>query len=216
MQTLVISFYSDIEDNTYYSDHGKRLQSECESFGMPYIIEHKESLGTYRDNCLSKPRYILEKLEEYNRPLLWLDVDSRVHKPLDIFDTFGDDVDIAVASSNGQLSGVKASPIFFRNNDKAKSVLYTWMSAIDKIKEDNQPVFDHEPFFGVLHALASSMNIGLVGPEFCIWPGYTNEHTCITMGLTDSETKKENLRKMGLGEDAIEFQSVGNKYDMDS
>ena len=64
MQTLVISFYSDIEDNTYYSDHGKRLQKELDSFAIPCSIEHKESLGTYRDNCLSKPRFILEKLQQ--------------------------------------------------------------------------------------------------------------------------------------------------------
>jgi len=30
------------------------------------------------------------------------------------------------------------------------------------------------------------------------------------MGLADSETKKENLRKMGLSEDLINIQTIGN------
>ena len=39
MNTLLISFYSDIEDKTYYSDHAKRLISECESLEIPYDIK---------------------------------------------------------------------------------------------------------------------------------------------------------------------------------
>ena len=36
MDTLLISFYSDIEDNTYYSDHARRLISECEDLEIPH------------------------------------------------------------------------------------------------------------------------------------------------------------------------------------
>mgnify|MGYP003353158941 CR=1 FL=1 len=36
MKTQVISFYSDIDDKTYYSDHAKRLKSQLDSLGIPY------------------------------------------------------------------------------------------------------------------------------------------------------------------------------------
>ena len=71
MDTLLISFYSDIEDNTYYSDHARRLISECEDLEIPHDIRKKESLGSYQLNCLSKPQYILNMLEGLN-PLLTL------------------------------------------------------------------------------------------------------------------------------------------------
>jgi hypothetical protein len=45
-----------------------------------------------------------------------------------------------------------------------------------------------------------------------VWPGETNESTAITMGLADGESKKNGLRKMGLQEDHIEWQSPGNKH----
>ena len=60
MKTLLVSFYSDIENRTYYSDHGKRLKESCESLGIPNDIREKESLGSYQDNCLSKPQFILD------------------------------------------------------------------------------------------------------------------------------------------------------------
>ena len=52
-------------------------------------------------------------------------------------------------------------------------------------------------------------NIGLLGYEYCTWPGNTNENTVIEMGLSDVESKKESLRKMGFDESKIEWQSVG-------
>ena len=64
MNTLLISFYSDIEEKTYYSDNAERLIGECDALGMPYDIQEKETLGTYQLNCLSKPQYILDKLNE--------------------------------------------------------------------------------------------------------------------------------------------------------
>ena len=79
MNTLLISFYSDIDGRTYYSDNAKRLIGECESLDIPHDIREKETLGTYQLNCLSKPQYILDRLNELNRPLLWMDIDSKMH-----------------------------------------------------------------------------------------------------------------------------------------
>ena len=129
MNTLLISFYSDIEDRTYYSDHAKRLISECEELKNPYDIRHKESLGSYQLNCLSKPQYILNMIEELNRPVLWMDIDSKIHKPLDIFDQFEEDVDMVLATANGMLSGIKASPLYFGNTENAKNFIREWIAA---------------------------------------------------------------------------------------
>ena len=89
MKTEVISFFSDVDERTYYSDHADRLIIECNELGIPYDIQEKPSLGDYQSNCLSKPQYILDKLNEKQKPILWLDVDTYVHKKLDIFDNLG-------------------------------------------------------------------------------------------------------------------------------
>lgn len=210
MKTKVISFFSDVDDRTYYSDHAKRLKEECEKFNIPYEIEPKDSLGDYQLNCLSKPQYILDKLNEKQHPILWLDVDSYIHKPVDIFDTLGDGADAIFTTSNGMISGIKASPLYFGNTDNARKILQTWIDATNRIKEENIPHFDHEPFFGIVNTYMNIAEVRFVGPEFCTWPGHTNENTVITMGLADSESKKESLRTMGMNEDLIEWQSPGN------
>ena len=211
MKTLLISFYSDIEDNAYYSNHASRIKSECKSLLIPYDIREKESLGTYQLNCLSKPAFILNMLEELNRPVLWVDIDSKLHKTLDIFDTFDSSTDMVLSTANGMLSGIKASPLYFGNTDNAKNFIRAWIDTGRDIIENNKGVFDHEPLFPLVEMFSKTMNMKFVGPEYCIWPGHTNENTYITMGLADAESKKDCLRKLGMQEDLIEWQSPGNK-----
>ena len=79
-----------------------------------------------------------------------------------------------------------------------------------RIKDDKMHNFDHVPFFGIVNGFMNIINIAFVGIEYCTWPGFTNKNTFITMGLADSESKKESLRKMGMDEDFIEWQSPGN------
>ena len=50
MQTEVISFFSDIDGKTYYSDHAKRLNQQLMGLGIPHDIRQKESLGSYQKN----------------------------------------------------------------------------------------------------------------------------------------------------------------------
>jgi hypothetical protein len=211
MNTVLISFYSDIENNTYYSDHSRRLISECENLDIPYDIRKKESLGSYQLNCLSKPQYILNMLEGLNHPVLWMDIDSKVHKTLDIFDQFDESVDMVIATANGMLSGMKASPLYFGNTDKAKEFINAWIATTKDILENNVGVFDHEPLFGLIPMFIEKMNIQYVGQEYCTWPGHTNENTVVTMGLADADSKKESLRGLGMAENLIEWQTPGNK-----
>ena len=206
---MLISFYSDIEDKTYYSDNANRLRKECQDLDMQCSIQHKESLGSYQLNCLSKPQFILDMLERFDKPLLWMDVDSRLHKTPDIFDQF-ESTDIVVSTSNGKLSGMKASPLYFSNTDNAKEFINAWIKTTKDIIEGDIGIFDHEPLFSLIPMFIEKIDIRWVGPEYCMWPGHTNENTVVTMGLADSETKKENLRKMGLSEDLINLQNIGN------
>jgi hypothetical protein len=50
-----------------------------------------------------------------------------------------------------------------------------------------------------------------IGPEYCVWPGEENENSIIVMGLADVDSKKEALKKLGVSEDLISWQSPGTK-----
>ena len=49
MNLEVVSFYSDVDGKTYYSDHAKRLIDECENLGVPHDIQEKKSEGSYKE-----------------------------------------------------------------------------------------------------------------------------------------------------------------------
>jgi len=119
------------------------------------------------------------------------------------------DVDILFASGVPELIGIKASPIWFKNNKKSLDFLLQWKTAIDNSREQKHENFDHEVLFQTVADTTGYCKFGLLGYEYCTWPGNTNENTVIEMGLSDVESKKESLRKMGFDESKIEWQSVG-------
>jgi hypothetical protein len=214
MKTVLVSFYSDIGESNYYSDHSKRLIKNCEELDIPYDVREKESLGDYQLNCLSKPQFLLDTLNELDEPIVWMDIDSILHKSLDLFDELSE-FDIAFASSNGLVSGAKASPIFLNNTDSAKEFLKHWINNTKMVLERKDKWFDHEVLFPLLNQFShksSNIQIAYLPPTYCVWPGNTNEDSAITMGLADNESKKDGLRKMGMEESLIDWQSTGNKF----
>ena len=173
------------------------------------------------DEILTDINYVRYALKNYNNPqcrgidefqedLLWLDADSKLHKDPVGFDKI--ETDLAFSTANGNLSGMKASPLFFKNNDKSRMFLNTWIKSVKNLLENDISKFDHEPLFQLIPLFLNNNTITMsfVGEEYCRWPGDTNENTVITMGLADAESKKENLRKLGMSEEKIEWQSPGN------
>jgi hypothetical protein len=212
MQTEVISFYSDIDGKTYYSDHAKRLKTQLERLNIPHDIQEKPSLGTYQKNCLSKPAFIYKMLVEKQRPIIWLDIDSDVRKSLNIFDQFQDNADLVVACSSTKLHAAKASPIYLAFNSKVLDFLQHWMFMTRQMMSNGQ-WFDHEALIGILHSFyqKDGFRMKFLGPDYCVWPGNENENSIIVMGLADVDSKKEALKNLGMSEDLIAWQSPGTK-----
>lgn len=212
MRTEVISFYSDIDGKTYYSDHARRLTQQLNSLGIPYDIQEKPSLGSYQQNCLSKPDFIYKKLIEKQKPVVWLDIDSDVRKKLNVFDLFEGNTDLAVSCSTNKLHAAKASPIYFAFNSKSLEFLQHWTFLSRKMAKNGQ-WFDHESLIGILHSFyeKDGFKMKFLGPEYCVWPGHGNENSYIIMGLADASSKKEALKNLGMSEDLIEWQSPGTK-----
>lgn len=223
MNTPVISFYSDVDGRTYYSDHANRLSKNLTDLNIPHFIRERKSKGSYRSNCLAKPRFILEMMNELRTPLIWLDVDSIVHKTLNVFDDFKDKVDIGMAfpkipsKEDNSIGYPKASPIYLNQTPKSYEFIYAWLEASEYVEKNESTNFDHEILLKIFFKIMNEntgIRMAMLSNAYCVWPGLevVGGEPIITMGLADSDSKINVLRNMGFSEQAIAFQSPGNKF----
>jgi hypothetical protein len=223
MITPMISFFSDVDGRTYYSDHARRLSENLKQHNIPFDIRNMKSKGSYRSNCLAKPRFILERMNEYRKPLVWLDVDSLVHRELAVFDQFADKVDIGMAfpkiptQEDPSITFPKASPIYLNYTPKALEFMYKWVDASENVEQRSNILFDHEVLVKLFEELLKShtgTRLAFLGPQYCMWPGSPTEgvEAYITMGLADGASKEKVLKTMGFDQSLIEYQTPGNKY----
>jgi len=237
MKPVVISFFSDVDGKTYYSDHAARFMGNCNYFNIKADVREKASLGSYQANCRSKPQFILERMHAWKSPVIWMDIDTLIHKPLRIFDDMPYDVVFASsfvdpkygtivgpefecrnewAAGHNPETGVaypadclKASPIYLNYTPNAISFVEQWIESIEK---NNENWFDHESLFDVTYANQKEMNIKFLPWTYCASPGCRGYDTVLSMGLADVDSKIKQLRHNGFDEENIEGSSPGNRY----
>jgi hypothetical protein len=61
-----------------YADAARILRASCQRWGVDLREEVVESRGSWRANCHLKPAFILGRLRELGRPVLWLDADTEI------------------------------------------------------------------------------------------------------------------------------------------
>jgi len=125
MTPLIVSFHSDSNNRNYYLNFAEKLKKQCSQFSVKHDIVKKEPIGDYSSNCLMKPQFILEKLIEYKKPLIWMDCDTTFKEPFAEFNNIGED--LAMATHSGDMTGIKASPIFFNYTVGAFKVIREWV-----------------------------------------------------------------------------------------
>lgn len=219
MQTEIVSFYCDIDNRTYYSDHARRFRINCNENSIPHDIRELPSRGEYRLNCLAKPKFILDVLLEKKKPFVWMDVDSIIHNELKVFDELEEKCDIAFAYQglpphiNYQFP--KASPIYLTYRDVVIDFLKYWIEQCElNIQNNEVKVFDHEILMSkVIPQFFPKMRVGALGINYAISPGTAipeGMHKMITMGIADGSSKEKSLREMGLPDNMVKFNLVGN------
>lgn len=77
MNWTLISFYTPL-----YKESAERLKASCVKFNVPFFIEERPSKSTWEANCCMKPNFIYEKLQELKSPVLWVDADAEIVRPL--------------------------------------------------------------------------------------------------------------------------------------
>ncbi len=141
MKPLVVSYYT---IGTPYEKEASHLASSCSKFNIDYEIIPVPNLGSWSANCCYKPKFLLELLQKYNRPLIWTDVDSVfVNKPT-FFDTCKADIAVKIHHllPNDAKSKILTGTLFINNTSKAADLLSFWEAACSiELKTDPQ-LFD--------------------------------------------------------------------------
>jgi len=83
-EAVVVSFYG---GKQYYYDSAYHLAEDCKTLDIEYDFEEVK-LGpdaNWADICRYKVNYYSRKLEEHKRPIIWVDIDTRIIKRPDPF-----------------------------------------------------------------------------------------------------------------------------------
>ncbi len=138
---LIVSYY--IEETPFEKEAGDLIAS-CKKFGLDYEIEAVPSKGSVSADCCFKPEFLLNCLEKYNRPLVWVDIDSMFFQDPTLFDECKADVALRINDTVPVDSPLKilSNTMFINNTASTKKLLNFWKKECEKLLKQNGPVFD--------------------------------------------------------------------------
>jgi len=145
-----ISYYYDSNPkiSTFYNDCAMKLQSQLHNYGYNTSfdnIDFKERglPSEYSKLNFIKPQYILEKMEQLNDSVVWIDADCVVRKKLEEFENLHE-YDMAYAIRHHDNITPHAELLYFNNTDRAKNFLRSWKAINDiKVKDELYECTEH-------------------------------------------------------------------------
>lgn len=125
---LIVSYYT---KDTLYQLEVQNLIASCEKWGLEHHIEPIASLGSWERNCCYKPFFLMEKLQQFKRPLFWVDADAVFVKEPEWLAVFDKDMALRI---NGDLedshpSKVCSGSLYINANLTAATLLKLWGQA---------------------------------------------------------------------------------------
>jgi len=121
----------------YYTECAKNLKKKFDEFGLRYDIrELPERENHYMLNCLKKPGFILDMLNELDEPLIWIDVDSIMQRPPALMDDCTTDCGFVIREhvTNTPYCGL----LYFDNTPATKKFLEDWKQRCEEHIEDTK------------------------------------------------------------------------------
>jgi hypothetical protein len=196
MTPRIVSYYSDFNDTKYYEGFAKILIQKCQTFGLDYDISELESRGNYGVNCLMKPEFILKKITEYKKPIIWMDCDTDFREPFEHFNDVSED--IGMATHSGELDGIKASPLYFNYTKGAFRIIREWVVHCRACYDKSIVELDHDALkHYVLDALKGTYTTYLLTDN---WNDFVNGRY-IWNGNSRVEGKVQIHRKVGVSDE---------------
>jgi hypothetical protein len=196
MKHKIVTYYSDFTQDRYYEKFARLLEERFKVFNVPYLIERKESKGSYMANCLMKPKFILEKLTESKSPIIWMDCDTNLIRPFSAFNEAKED--IGLATHSGDINGIKASPLFFNYTEGAFLIIREWILHSNWAQLKMISELDHDALkHWVLPSLTGRVSLKILSDSYQDYcnGGYIQNGNSIVPGKAETHRKT-----MGLGD----------------
>jgi len=122
---VIISFYT---LDTPYQIEVQNLIASCEKYGLETSIEGVESMGSWELNCAYKPYYILRKVLDEKRPVLWVDADGVFQREPSCEDWLSSDLAVRTEPdvSDTHPSKVISSTVYCNPTQKGIDLVISW------------------------------------------------------------------------------------------
>lgn len=121
----IVSYYT---EKTPYEEEVQNLIASCAHYGLETAIEGVPSFGTWELNCAYKPFFLLKKINELKKPILWVDADGVFLYPPRLIPSFESDLAVRMDSElpDDHQSKVISSTIFINYTPAAIKLLKLW------------------------------------------------------------------------------------------
>ena len=136
----MISFFT---KNTPYEQEAIEFIASCEKHGIEHEIEGLESQGAWDRNCAMKPAFILKKLQEKKRALLWVDIDARFKRGFTPYNWEKADFSVFVNEKYfpGKCSRLLSGTLYCSYTPQAISLCEKWTALCENyLAQDNRAV----------------------------------------------------------------------------
>ena len=123
---IVVSFYT----NEAYRAHAERLKVSLDRLGIRHDIVELPDRGGSRANILQKPAFLRDRLRAHRpEPILWIDADALVSRPLDLLSENGHDVGVY---SRRYIGDVWAGTVYFAQTTTASRIVDRWVERCER------------------------------------------------------------------------------------
>ncbi len=176
---LVVSFYT---LDTPYEEEVQSLIASCKQFDIEHLIEGIPSTGSWEMNCAFKPLFLLKKLEELKRPLLWVDADAVFLQPHSLLDVFYLDLGVRLYDCpDDHPSRVVTATLFVNATEGGIELVKLWAHeclAMLQEKERTKEVWDQDALRRVLLKAPYKSSWGILPNEYSIIAGHPEDERC--------------------------------------
>ncbi|WP_374243902.1 putative nucleotide-diphospho-sugar transferase [Zoogloea sp.] len=116
-----------------YAAEAAQLRDSLERTGTPYFLKRFPSRGYWEANTRIKPEFLLDCLRRFpGRDVVYLDADSVVRSPLELFYRFDADLGVFVApDSAGMSHRYLTGTLYLRNTPAVHAFVEDWIAAQD-------------------------------------------------------------------------------------
>ncbi|MCM8524926.1 MAG: glycosyltransferase family 77 protein [Lentisphaeraceae bacterium] len=158
MSFKICAFYTDDE---LYSRHAVEFEESLRNNGISnFEITKVPPVESWVEACGIKPRIIMDTLTNSEENIVYIDIDARLRSYPELFDNFDFDIGAHIKDGTELLSGT----LFFRNCDKVKKLVRTWLKNQRKFTEK----WDQQVLQNTINDEAHlGLKLGNLPPAYC-------------------------------------------------